>query len=70
MSTRFTVLVNAANEPKALAGTSVYSAAKYDYGLASEDTRSTGVEHTSVTLDPNGEYPVFTIPVAHLRREA
>ena len=66
---RFTVLVSASNEPKAVAGTSVYSARGYDYGLASDDTRMTGVEHTSVTLDPNGDYPVFTIPVDHLRRE-
>lgn len=67
---RFTVLVNAAHEPKAVAGISVYSAAKHDYGLAGDDTRMTGVEHISVTLESSGEYPVFTIPLKDLRRES
>lgn len=43
------------------AGTIVYRAKGYDYGLASEDTRDTGIEHTSVTLDPGGGYPSFTV---------
>jgi hypothetical protein len=67
---KFTTLVNAANEPKAVTGTAVYSAARHDYGLAAEDSRNTGIEHISVTLDPNGGYPVFTIPLNQLQRES
>jgi hypothetical protein len=48
------------------AGTTVYKCAKYDYGLSSDDTCSTGVEHVSVTLDPTGDYPFFTIPLRDL----
>jgi len=43
------------------AGTVVYDSRKHDYGLASDDTRITGVPHISVTLDPSGDYPVFTV---------
>lgn len=45
------------------AGTTVFDPIVYDYGLARDDTRySGGVEHISVTLDPSGGYPVFTVP--------
>ena len=44
------------------AGTTVYKAVYYDYGLANDDTRTTGVEHISVTLKEDGGYPFFTIP--------
>lgn len=47
-------------------GTIVYMARNHDYGLASDDTRSTGIQHVSVTLDPSGDYPFFTIPVRDL----
>lgn len=43
-------------------GTLVYERNSWDYGLASDDTRFTGVEHISVTLKSNGDYPGFTIP--------
>ena len=43
------------------AGTIVYDLRGHDYGLASDDTRMTGIEHVSVTLDPDGDYPSFTI---------
>jgi hypothetical protein len=46
----------------AKAGDTVYKARSYDYGLASDDTRMTGVRHVSVTLQPNGGYPTFTCP--------
>lgn len=45
------------------AGTVVYEARVYDYGLARDDTLMTDVEHISVTLDVDGGYPVFTVPV-------
>lgn len=48
------------------AGTIVYDLMFYDYGLANEDTRDTGIEHQSVTLSPKGEYPGFTIPYNYL----
>ena len=44
------------------AGTIVYKQKYHDYGLASDDTRITGVEHISVTLNSDGDYPGFTIP--------
>lgn len=43
-------------------GTVVYRQSGHDYGLAGDDTRLTGVEHISVTLNKNGDYPGFTIP--------
>lgn len=65
---KFEVLVDASNEVKAKAGTVVYSARMHDYGLAGDDTRLTGVQHVSVTLEPDGGYPVFTIPEKDLKR--
>lgn len=50
------------------AGTVVYKQVLYDYGLAADDTRGTGVPHVTVTLDPKGGYPGFTIPVSALER--
>lgn len=47
-------------------GTIVYACAKCDYGCASDDTRHTGRKHISVTLDPDGDYPFFTVQVTHL----
>lgn len=48
-------------------GLTIYRAEKYDYGLASDDTRMTGIEHWSMTLDPAGGYPTFTVPVNKMR---
>ena len=48
------------------AGTVVYRQRLYDYGLASDDTSYTGIEHISVTLEEDGGYPGFTIPVHQL----
>lgn len=65
---KFEVLVDASNEVKAKAGTVVYSPRMHDYGLAGDDTRLTGIQHVSVTLEPDGGYPVFTIPEKDLKR--
>lgn len=46
----------------------VYQCTKHDYGCASDDTRATGFMHISVTLDPTGDYPFFTIPVRNLEQ--
>lgn len=48
------------------AGTLCYDFLMHDYGLASDDTRITGIPHVSVTLDPKGGYPSFTIVAADL----
>lgn len=47
-------------------GDVVYDLLQCDYGGADDDTRITGVKHCSVTKEPNGSYPFFTIPVSHL----
>lgn len=40
---------------------------QYDYGLARDDTNYTGIEHISVTRDPNGGYPSHTVPMTALK---
>lgn len=50
------------------AGTIVYDPAVYDYGLSSDDSRYTGITHVSVTLDPAGGYPLFTVAEHDLER--
>lgn len=49
-------------------GDIVYGAVKYDYGLATDDYRMTGIPHKSVTIEPDGDYPYFTVPT-HLLEE-
>lgn len=49
-------------EQLALIGETVYDYAGWDYGCANDDTRYTGVKHVTVTKDPNGGTPFFTIP--------
>jgi len=44
------------------AGIIVYRFLGYDYGCSSEDTRRLGVEHVTITKDPAGGTPFFTIP--------
>lgn len=67
MSLKFKLLKDAQND-SAKAGTIVYKCRQCDYGLSSEDTRFTGIEHTFVTLKEDGGYPGFTIPVQDLER--
>ena len=50
-------------------GTVVYSCRSSDYGCASDDTRMTGIEHQSVTLKEDGDYPFFTVPVRILQKQ-
>lgn len=52
------------------AGTTVYLASQFDYGLARDDTNHTGVQHVSVTLNPEGDYPFFTVPEQDLLKIA
>lgn len=56
---------NSGNQP---VGTIVYDLRGYDYGLASDDTRFTGIKHVSVTLNENGDYPSFTICESSLEK--
>lgn len=48
------------------AGSIVYDCDKYDYGLAYDDTRHTGIEHVFVTMQSDGGYPGFTCPSGDL----
>lgn len=57
------------SNPDVKPGTKVYPATCYDYGCANDDERTTGKEHLSVTLDPNGGYPFFTVPVEDLETD-
>lgn len=45
-----------------VAGDTVYYCTGHDYGIAADDTRRLGVHHVSMTRDPSGDYPFFTIP--------
>jgi hypothetical protein len=51
-------------------GDAVFALKGHDYGLASDDSRITGVEHVSVTLKSDGSYPSFTVPAADLKEIA
>lgn len=62
MVRKFKLLTNSKIEPKAIVHTVVYGATRHDYGLARDDSRFTGVEHISVTLNSDGDYPFFTHP--------
>lgn len=61
MIKKFRMKVDSTLEAKAKAGTIVFDFMKCDYGLASDDTRAFGVAHRSVTLNPEGGYPSFTV---------
>ena len=47
-------------------GEAVYRCTGYDYGCARDDTAMRGIVHISVTKDPAGDYPFFTIPLEDL----
>jgi hypothetical protein len=58
----YKLLADSEIEPSAKAGTVVYDCRGYDYGTANDDNLLTGIAHRSVTLDPTGDYPFFTVP--------
>jgi hypothetical protein len=68
MSRQYLLLSDSKIEPSAKEGMKVYAAVMHDYGLASDDTRITGVHHISVTFKEDGDYPFFTHPL-HLLQE-
>lgn len=60
MTKSYVLLTDSQIEPLAVKGTKVYRCKGHDYGCASDDTRITGRQHISLTLDPTGDYPFFT----------
>lgn len=68
MAKKYVLTEDYKSSESAKAGAIVYLATKADYGLARDDTYATGVEHVSVTLNPEGDYPSFTYP-RHLLQE-
>lgn len=52
------------------AGTVCYRCQKYDYDCAVEDTRLHHEQHVSMTTDPNGGYPFFTVPARLLKEQS
>lgn len=62
MIQRYRLLREATTNSETKAGDIVYSCASHDYGLASDDSRMTGIPHVSVTLKSDGGYPFFTVP--------
>jgi hypothetical protein len=54
-------------------GDTVFYCTGPDYGCATDDTVMTSIHHVSVTRDPTGAYPFFTIPredIARAERES
>lgn len=49
--------------------TEVFKCEKHDYGCAMDDTILTGIKHISATLDPEGGYPFFTVPLEDLEED-
>jgi hypothetical protein len=45
----------------------VYELLQDDFDCAQIESLSTGVPHISVTLDPKGQYPSFTVPLSQVR---
>ena len=58
---KFRIKNSGTNSKDYPAGTICYDLLMHDYGLASDDSRITGVEHVSVTLDETGDWPSFTV---------
>lgn len=48
------------------AGSEVYEYMYNDYGMASMDSFFTQLKHISITTDPSGNNPFFTIPMHDL----
>src|SRR5262249_52283497 len=65
-SKKFRIKESGTNSRDYPAGTICYDLMGHDYGLASDDTRITGMQHVSVTLDPTGDYPSFTVVASSL----
>ena len=66
MPVAFRMIRDSHLQKRTTAGTIVYKCLDHDYGLAKNDSRKTGIEHISVTLNKYGEGPFFTVPVRDL----
>ncbi len=65
MTTKYIMLFERFEYP---AGTIVYDLEHYDYGVSNDDMRASGgINHRSVTLRSDGDYPGFTIPEFYLK---
>lgn len=68
MPSKYELLCDSTIEKTAVKGTIVYYCRMADYGCASDDSRITGIEHVSVTLKEDGDYPFFTHPRHMLKK--
>jgi hypothetical protein len=64
--TSYRMLKDSDINPVAKKGITVYRLIRPDYGLASQDERAFGYPVWSMTLNPNGDYPSFTVPCHEL----
>lgn len=65
---RFVMLSDSQIRPEITKGVIVFDYQKHDYGCSSDDTRMTGIEHGTFTLDPEGlASPFFTHPLSGVR---
>lgn len=68
MPTKYRLLTDSKIEAAATKGTIVYKCAKHDYGVASDDTLMSGVQHISLSLKSDGDYPFFSHPLRELEK--
>lgn len=60
---KFEMLSDSRIRPELVRGTIVYDYQSHDYGCGNDDTRMTGIEHGTFTIDPEGlASPFFTHP--------
>ena len=65
---KYRMKVDSSLEHRATTGTIVYRCIQSDYGTADDDSIMFGHPHISVTLDPTGDYPFFTIAERDVER--
>lgn len=69
MINKYRLLEDPDNSSIAHAGDMVYDCKMCDYGSASTDSVMFKEPYISVTLDPEGDYPFFTVPVRQLEKQ-
>jgi len=68
MPQKFRIKKDGAASNGSAAGTICYEFMGCDYGLSNDDTRALGIPHVSVTLDPAGGTPSFTVRKSALEK--
>ena len=63
---KYKLLNDSKVHPDVKAGATVYSSLKCDYGLARDDAHAFGYPCRSVTLNADGDYPLFVVPASDL----